>query len=267
MTPDPVEAWVAALVDRHTRAFTRPEFLKAIRALSARYVERHANLARRPVTDTAGKRAAFAAFYAPLHLLTTRAIVSALGDAIAPVDRVIDLGCGTGAASAGWALTGDARPQIQGVDRDAWSLTEAAWNWRHLGLSGRTSRGDLVRAAEDSASRPPRDRAGRVGFLLGWSANELVTDERQRLFVALMAGLDRGDSVLVIEPIARAALPWWNDWADAFTARGGRADEWKLPPSLPPMLADLDEAAGFRRESLSGRSLLAQGLARGQAFA
>ena len=82
-----------------------PKFLKAVRALSARYVERRAGLADRSPLDSAGKRAAFAAYYAPLHFLTTREVVRASGAASADsIDRILDLGCGTGAASAAWAL-------------------------------------------------------------------------------------------------------------------------------------------------------------------
>ena len=68
---------------------TRSEFLKAIRALSARYVERRGALPDRSPLDSAGKRAAFAGFYAPLHFLTVRAVIGGAGRAAARnrVDR------------------------------------------------------------------------------------------------------------------------------------------------------------------------------------
>ncbi len=70
---------------------TRSEFLKAIRALSARYVERRGVLADRSPIDSAGKRAAFAGFYAPLHFLTVRAVVASPGRPAA--GNHIDRGC------------------------------------------------------------------------------------------------------------------------------------------------------------------------------
>jgi hypothetical protein len=56
--------------------------------------------------DSAGKRAAFAAFYAPLHFLTMRAIVQELVVAdstpVTHIDTIVDLGCGTGVAGGRW---------------------------------------------------------------------------------------------------------------------------------------------------------------------
>jgi hypothetical protein len=170
------------------------------------------------------------------------------------VTRILDLGCGTGVASAAWALAASEPVPITGIDQHAWSLGEAAWNWRALGLSGRTGRGDLLAAAMDPP-RPTRSSAP-TGTILGWSVNELTPESRARLLPALLARRDRGDVVLVIEPIARSAAPWWDDWAAAAIAAGGRADEWKLDARLPRAIAALDKAAGFRRDALGARSLL-----------
>jgi hypothetical protein len=249
-----VDAWIDALVDRHTRALTRPELLKAIRALSARYVERRADLPARSPIDSAGKRAAFAAFFAPLHFCTITAILDALASSLPHVDRIVDLGCGTGVTSAAWAVTRDRTATIDGVDRDAWSLTEAAWNWRMLGLRGRTRRGDMLDALR--AGRSTRGDVSTEAIVLGWSANELTAPARATLFAALRAASMRHAAVLVIEPLARTAVPWWDEWADPIVAAGGRADEWKLSIDLPARLRDLDEAAGFRREHLGARTLL-----------
>ncbi|HWB30452.1 MAG TPA: class I SAM-dependent methyltransferase [Vicinamibacterales bacterium] len=256
--PADVDAWIDALVDRHTRALTRPELLKAIRALSARYVERRGDLPRRSPIDSAGKRAAFAAFYAPLHFVTARAIVRALAPSLPRVDRLVDLGCGTGVTSAAWAMTRDPAPAIEGVDRDAWSLAEAAWNWRTLGLRGRTRRADMldVLRTHEARSRAARRAEAAEAILLGWSVNELAPPARAALFASLRAAAIDGATVLVIEPLARAAAPWWDDWAGPIVAAGGRADEWKLRVDLPARLHELDEAAGFRREHLGARTLL-----------
>jgi SAM-dependent methyltransferase len=256
MTVD-VDAWIDALVDRHTRVLTRPELLKAIRALSARYVERRADLPRRSPIDSAGKRAAFAAFYAPLHFFTARAIAAALAPSLPHVDRILDLGCGTGVTAAAWAMACDRAPAIEGIDRDAWSLAEAAWNWRALGLRGRTRRGDMLDAWRGRDARSSNIRVRRAeAIVLGWSVNELAEPARAALFAALRAASMNGAVVLVIEPLARAAAPWWDEWARAALDAGGRVDEWKFPVDLPARLRDLDDAAGFRREHLGARTLL-----------
>jgi hypothetical protein len=61
--------------------------------------------------------------------------------------------------------------------------------------------------------------------------------------------------VLVLEPIARSAVPWWDATAARFLSAGGRADEWKLPFTLPPMQQLLDRAAGMRHQQLTARTL------------
>jgi hypothetical protein len=246
-----VDAWIDALLARHTAALTRPELLRAIRALSVRYVERRAELPRSSPLDSAGKRAAFAVFFAPLHFLTTSAIVESMVTSERHVDELVDLGCGTGVASAAWALADEPRPAITGIDEDRWVLDEAAWNWRALGLRGRTRRGDMVAAAERlTPGRNSPDR--RRGVVLGWSANEISEDGREQLLTALVRS---PSAVLVIEPIARRVSPWWPAWTEASEAAGGRAREHAFDLPLPPTLARLDEEAGFRREMLKARSL------------
>lgn len=252
-----VEAWLSALIERHTSGLSRPEFLKAVRALSVRYVQRRAELTDRPPTDSRGKRAAFAGYFAPLHFITVRAVVAAVGAATTPLDRLVDLGCGTGVAGAAWALACRHKPQLLGVDRQRWAVQEAEWNWRTLGLSGRARLADLVAAAETLAA--DHRARGRTGVVLGWSVNELDPGRRQRLFAAVRTLASRHQALLVIEPIARAAAPWWGDWAHAVTAAGGRAAEWRFDVALPGSLAALDEAAGFRRDGLAVRTLWVPG--------
>ena len=246
--------WFAALEKRHGSAYSRPELLKAIRALSVRYVERRASFVRESPLDSAGKRAAFALFYAPLHLITTREILRGLGP-VRAVRTIVDLGCGTGVAGAAWAASIDPRPSIQGLDELGWAIDEANWNWRTLGLGGRARRGDLVEAAAQLARATPRDGDNTVGIVLGWSVNELAADRRTALLALLMQLARRGAAVLVIEPIARRLTPWFDGWRDAFVKAGGRADEWRFTIDLPPRLAALDRDAGFDREELSAKSL------------
>jgi hypothetical protein len=240
-----VDGWIAALQTRHRGAFTNPEFLKAVRALSARYVERRGELPDRSPLDSAAKRAAFAAFYAPLHFLTVAHVISALGGGARVRQTMVDLGCGTGVASAAWALASPTAPRITGVDIHVWALEEAAWTWRTLGLDARGRRGDVLRARLDPGA----------SIVAGWSVNELDQRSRAGLLTHMMDASTRGSTVLVVEPIGRRATPWWPEWQTAFTTRGGRSDEWRFDDPLPPVLAELDEAAGFRRDGLSAKTL------------
>jgi SAM-dependent methyltransferase len=230
-----------------------------VRALSARYVESRGRLPDRSPIDSAGKRAAFAAFYAPLHSLTAREVVRALWQGAGRLETIVDLGCGTGAASAAWALEQETPPAIRGVDLNTWVLLEAAWNWRQLGLKGITRRANLVETAEGLAERPSERAFARTGVLLAWSANELDHARQRRLLTALARLAAHGATVLVIEPIARSVTPWWAEWVAALGAnRRVRADDWKFDTALPPALAELNESAGFSARKLSARSLMVQ---------
>jgi SAM-dependent methyltransferase len=247
------DAWLEALIGRHTADFTRPEFLKAVRALSSRYVEDRARLASRSPLDSAGKRAAFAGFYAPLHYLTAGAVLRALAP-FAPVSRVIDLGCGTGVAALAWAETQVTPVSITGIDQSAWALDEMRWNCQARGLVCRTHRLSLVDALERELAGPRRASLTTTGIVCAWSLNELTPGEQDRVRTALLEAHRRGASVLVIEPVASSVVPWWDSWRAPIVAAGGRADEWRFAPDLPNVLAELDEAAGFRREALTARS-------------
>src|SRR5262245_66504985 len=96
-----VEGWYAALEERHLASLTFPEVRRALQSLSTLYVGKREKIAAGTALDGAGKRAAFALFYGPLHFMTVRAVALALGPA-AP-KRIVDLGCGTGVAGAAWA--------------------------------------------------------------------------------------------------------------------------------------------------------------------
>ena len=68
--------WYSALEDRHLADLTFQEVRRAVQALSVAYVEsRPARVGR--ALESAGKRAAFALYYAPLHFLLVREIVLA----------------------------------------------------------------------------------------------------------------------------------------------------------------------------------------------
>ena len=217
---------------------------RALRALSSCYVERRDKLAAGGPLDSAGKRAAFALFYAPLHFILTRYIVRAL-PAAEGVTRVLDLGCGTGSAGAAFALEAGAR--VEGVDRNAWAVAEANWTYRELGLSGRATPGTMQRT---------RIRGERgLAVLASYAVNELPDADREALRVQLFAAHKDGARVLIIEPIARRANRWWESWKEGVEAAGGREDEWRFQIPLPPRQRLLAKGAGLDPRELTARSL------------
>jgi hypothetical protein len=246
MTAGTFDTWMAALEARHLAHLRFSEVSRALRALSSAYVERRDRLAQGAALSGGGKRAAFALVYGPLHFLTVAEILRHLPPAAARLETLVDLGCGTGAAGAAWALALDRRPRVTGYDRHHWAAAEAAWTYRHFGLRGGARQADVLRAPMS---------ARRTGLVAGWLANELDADGRAALLGRLMAACARGATLLVVEPIARAAAPWWDAWADRIRAEGGRADEWRFPAALPPIVVKLDRAAGLRRAELTARSL------------
>ena len=116
--------WLVALEARHLADLRVPEVTRALRALSSAYVERRRQTATprggrhvHGALDSAGKRAAFALFYAPLHFIAVSEVIRARAAHTAAPKTIIDLGCGTGAAGAAWALTSQPSPSVIGIDR------------------------------------------------------------------------------------------------------------------------------------------------------
>ena len=248
--PSPFELWLADLEERHLAELSFAEVRKGLQAISSLYVERRERIGSGAVFDGAGKRAAFALFYGPLHHLVVGGIVAAAGAAEPGLSRVVDLGCGTGAAGAAWALAAGA--EVVGVERSGWAAGEARRTYAALSLRGRASAGDLLR------ERLP----GRgAGILLGWVVNELEAASRSALLPRLLEAARRGARVLVVEPIAARPVPWWAEWTEAFAEAGGRSDLWRFPAALPPLVARLDRAAGLDHRTLTARSLYLPGRA------
>lgn len=244
--PPDVVAWYAELEARHLADLTFAEVRRALSALSSLYVERRERLPGGRALEGRGKRAAFALFYGPLHLLTVKAVVEATGLASPPPRRIVDLGCGTGAAGAAWALAAGRQPAVSGIDASGWAVAEARWTYRSLGIAGRASRGDLLGAAIGGRGE---------GVVAAYAANEMDDAGRARLLERLLAAHREGSRVLVVEPIARAPFRWWDAWRDAFAAAGGREDPWRFPAELPARMRLLDRAAGLDHRELTARTL------------
>jgi trans-aconitate methyltransferase len=213
--------------------------------LSSCYVERREKLARGGALDSAGKRAAFALFYAPIHFLVAREVTRALAPA-AGIERVIDLGCGTGSAGVAFALEVRAT-RIEGVDRNGWAVEEANWTYRTFRVHGRATKGDLVRKTFKS------QRGDAI--LLAYAVNELADDARAVLLGRLVTAHRDGASLLIIEPIARRVNRWWTEWSDVLISATGREDEWRFRVQLPPRQRTLAKAAGLDPQELTARSL------------
>jgi SAM-dependent methyltransferase len=269
---DAFHRWLAAAEARYLADLTRREVGRALRALSSCYVERREKLATGHALEGRGKRAAFALYYGPLHFLTVRGITRALNQpaqtSLNPFnthltsnqpDRtrpnltkpdetrpIVDVGCGTGAAGAAWALETGA--EVRGVDVSAWAVEEANWTYQALGVRGHARRATLGDLRLPSAAST---------ILAAFVINELDARARADALERLLDAAKRGHHVAVIEPIARGVAPWWNDWLIAFEPLGGHARDWRFRVDLPPLLRDLDRSAGHDHRELTARTLLA----------
>jgi methyltransferase family protein len=239
-------SWLRELEERHLADLRFAEVTRALRALSATYIERRHRLDEGAALAGAGKRAAFALFYGPLHFLTVREVVGALDISLQSGAMLVDLGCGTGAAGAAWAVSGASSVSVLGIDRNAWALAQADRTYRHFGLRARTRQADVAKAPLPQAA---------TAFLAAFAINELPEAARDGLLPRLLDRAARGHAVLVVEPLARAVAPWWRRWTTAVEGAGGRADEWRFRVELPDIVAKLDRAAGLDHRELTARSL------------
>jgi hypothetical protein len=246
ITPDIFADWLSALEARHLADLRVQEVTRALRALSSAYVERRHKVARGSTLDSHGKRAAFALFYAPLHFIATYHAVHALGAAAPAPSRIVDIGCGTGAAGAAWAIASGGAPSVVGIDRHPWAIEELRWTYRTLGVRGHAHQGD--------ATRLPRLEPGSAA-IAAYVLNELPDAARQRVERSLLTAAGTGVRVLILEPIARTITPWWEATAERVMAAGGRADEWRLDVDLPHRVKQLADAAGLNQRELKFKSL------------
>jgi SAM-dependent methyltransferase len=245
---DRFERWLHETGQRHLADLTFPQLSSGLRALSSTYVERRQRLGEGGALNGAGKRAAFALFYGPLHFLLVRAIVQGLPGALRGTREttLIDLGCGTGAAGAAWATACDHAPRVVGIDRHPWALGEAARTYRGFALAARTMKGDIA-----SVALPK----GPALILAAFALNELADASRDGLMQRLLERAAGGDRVLIVEPIAGFVARWWDRWRGAIEQMGGRGDEWRFRMELPAIVAKLDRAAKLDHRELTARSL------------
>ena len=235
-------SWLQALEQRHLADLRFSEVTRALRALSSAYVERRETaLADRKALDGAGKRAAFALYYGPIHFLLVQHIVRELG-AAPQQGMVVDLGCGTGVAGAAVATAGSAgpAPHVLGIDTHPWTLDEARFTYKTFGLRFDVRRGHAAR------TRFPSDTSFVVAAFV---VNELNDADRRTLMTHLKTMRSK---VLIVEPISNRISPWWPEWVEGL---GARADEWKVRLDAPPIVKRLAKAAGLRPEVLTARSL------------
>jgi methyltransferase family protein len=243
-----VDAWIAALEQRHLANLTRSELTRALRALSSCYVERREKLGGGAALEGAGKRAAFALFYGPIHFLTITEIVRALGASDPGFDSIVDLGCGTGVGGAAWALASDATPAIAGIDRSGWAVEEANRTYAALRLRGRAKVGDLVR-------QYPKGASPRTAILLAYAVNELPGETRGVLLDRAIASVRAGSPLLIVEAIATRDKAWWPEWTTRLGEGGARADEWRFPARLPDSLRRIARSAGLDPRELTARTI------------
>lgn len=243
---DPFSRWLVALERRHLADLTFAEFRRGVQALSHAYVQGRDRLARGAPLEGRAKRAAFAAFYAPLHFLTVRGILDAVDGQVEAPATVLDLGCGTGAAGAAWALRSGGGARLRGIERNAWAVGEARRTTAELGLSARFERRDLCTR---------RSPVSEPAIIAAFTMNELEESCRQRWADQLIDAARRGSRVLIVEPIARRTTPWWDRWRSRFLLEGGRAETWRLATPLPEFLQRIDRAAGLDHHELTARSL------------
>jgi SAM-dependent methyltransferase len=239
-------AWLHALEERHFADLRFSEVTRALRALSMAYVERRLEGKPRSAMDTAGKRAAFALFYAPLHFVATKHVVHALQADSPPPRHILDVGCGTGVAGAAWALACSPPAAVTGIDRHPWAVEESRWTYAQLGVQGRAQRGEI----------PEKMRVGREhAVIAAYVLNELSEPVRRAFADRLADAAGQGVRVLILEPISRQAVPWWDESVRRLEMKGFRADQWRFDIERPAIVAKLDEASGLNHRTITMRTL------------
>ena len=137
------DTWLQDLEGRHLADLRFAEVSRALRALSSAYVERRRTIQDGAALSGAGKRAAFALFYGPLHYLTINEVIRGLGAGAVGRRMLVDLGCGTGASGAAWIGRAAGLSPVLAIDRHPWAISEATRTYRHFNATVRSRQADL----------------------------------------------------------------------------------------------------------------------------
>jgi hypothetical protein len=250
MTQGAFFQWVEAAFDNALHDVTWSELARSLTALSADYVHRRARL-RTHAFDGRGKRAAFATYYAPRHYILVRELMTAVDPTGLRPDHVVDLGCGTGAASAAWLTAHGTSPHVTAIDVLAWAVAQARTTYAAFGIAHRVVCTPLERFRW--ASSP-------AGIVAAFTVNEIDDRARDALQRQLQQQARSGSTILVLEPLAKRAAPWWDEWVAAFDSYGGRALEYRIPTDrarelLPERVIQLGRSAHLDPLDLSARAL------------
>jgi hypothetical protein len=242
------DAWLEAAVARHTAELAFREIRKGAQALSWLYVERRGDVDLGARTlEGRGKRAALATYYAPLHFLTAHHALAQMGLGLDGLRRVIDLGAGTGATGAAVA-TALGASEVVAIDRSGFALSEARRTLAAFGLLAATRRGRIPDAL-------PKPEPGDA-WVFGWSVNEMTERERALLLPRIEHAIGRGVALLLFEPLAGSAVPWWRGWRDALAPLGVADHECKARVALPEWIARMDRATSLDHRVLGARALV-----------
>jgi SAM-dependent methyltransferase len=270
------DRWIAESVARHSPPLEFREIRRGVQALSSLYLERRAgaDLSLR-ASDGAGKRAALATYYAPLHFLATCYALESLqshpemNDAARDVSRnsarpppalhasgsgsywsprrIWDLGCGTGAVGAALARAFEPGLEVVGIDRSGFALREARHTYRALGVFARTRRGRIPTAL-------PKPKAGDL-WAFGFALNEFDQIARTATLSAIAEAVASGVVLFAIEPLAGPVTPWWNEWREALAPFGVETHLAKRSIARPEWLGRLDRASGLKHRVVGARFL------------
>jgi hypothetical protein len=239
-----LDQWLESALERQL-PLTFRDVRKGVQALSSRYVERRGEKgAIAKALDGPARRAAFATYYAGLHLLQAFLAAQRLRG-MEDVERIFDLGAGTGAVGFGVALTLPTPATVHAYDRSGWALAEARQAGRDVGVPVRTRKQDLAKGL-------PRIGSGDA-LVAGWFLNELEPTTRGQAVDQIAVAREAGARVLVLEPLAGVAAPWWPEVASRLGFRAD--DEVRERIALPQWLRDMDRAAGLDHSELRARAM------------
>lgn len=237
------DRYLQALLQRHLKDLKFGEVTRALRALSADYVEKREEGGLARALDGRGKRAAFGLYYGGTHFLATETLVRQNGLAFPPESgraTLLDLGCGTGVCGAAWAIQSREAPKVMGADRSSFALHETRWTYQTLRIKGETRRS--FAEAFESLRQPD-------GIVLGWTLNELDDERRDLIATRILPWIRKGSRLLVIEPVSKRVAPWWDEWTSRFPADLCSASEYRLRLDLPAQMALLARSAGLSTDA------------------